>query len=273
MSGDPGRGLYVDSPSNPVVRAFRKLRDAPGRRARGAFLLEGIRLVSEALAADWPIETALYERDRAAEDAALRVLVEHIRGAIPASRRAIEHAADTVNPQGIVAAAQLPRARVSIPDGERLVLVLDGVADPGNAGTLLRSALAAGLRTVLASRGSVDLFSPKVVRSAMGAHFHLALGQELSWNRIRDRLGPDRVIVLAEAGADTRYYEYDWLRPSALVVGSEARGAGEAAAKAAGHRVCVPAGPRVESLNAAVAGSVILFEARRQWDTGGEVAR
>lgn len=260
----------VESPANPLVRRMRELHTAAGRSEHGAFLIEGIRLVAEAVAASWPLLTVLYDSRKAEEDRQLSSLVGQIPGALPASSRAIKHASDTVTPQGIIAEARLPAPAGVVDLAEPLVLVLDELADPGNAGTLLRSALASGVRTVLARKGTVDLFSPKVVRSGMGAHFRLRLGTDLSLQDLIRLLGEGRTTVVAEAGANLLYYRYDWRRPSALIIGGEAHGPSLESRQAASAVISIPLQGGVESLNAAVAGSVIMFEAKRQRDIQGD---
>ncbi len=251
-----------------MVRGLVELHDADGRRAQRAFLVEGVRLVAEALSASWPLGAVLYDEARAREDEVLSRLVARMPGAIPATERALRRAADTVSPQGIVAAARMPEPPLELEQTEQLVVILDRVADPGNAGTLLRSAVGAGVRTVIATRGSVDLFSPKVVRAGMGAHFHLRLVVDTGWEALHGLLGPERTVVLADMRASTPYYRHDWRRPSALVVGGEARGPSPEAEGVATARVAVPVATELESLNAAVAGSIIMFEAKRQRDEG-----
>ena len=268
-SDKSGRAPTIESPSNQTVQMLRELHETGGRREHGAFLVEGTRLVAEAAAASWPLLAVLYDPEKAEEDEGLSSLVAQLPQALPASARAIKHASDTVTPQGIVAAARIPAPPVEVEAREQLVLVLDGVNDPGNAGTLLRSAAGAGVRTVLASRGSADLFGPKVVRGGMGAHFHLRLGGNLTWEAILAKLGQGRALVVAERGAAAPYYEFDWLRLAVLIVGSEARGPSPEARQLATATVSIPLEPEVESLNAAVAGSVILFEAKRQINNHG----
>ncbi len=263
--GEKGRRQQaVASVSNPTVRLLRELHTREGRRKHGAFLIEGTRLVAEAVAASWPLLAVLFDPERASKEPDLDALVDRIPGALGASDRAIKQASDTVTPQGIVAAAKLPAFSGPVHPAEPLVLVMDGIADPGNAGTLLRSALGSGVHTVLSPRGSVDLFAPKVVRSGMGAHFFLRLGTDLGWDELPAILGHDRQVVVAEAQGETPYYSFDWRQPTALIVGGEARGPSPEALKLATSRVSIPLDGRVESLNAAVAGSILLFEASRQ---------
>lgn len=170
---------------------------------------------------------------------------------------------DTVSPQGILAVFPFPEPAPTEGAVVPLVLVLDRIRDPGNLGTLLRAAAGAGVTTVYLSTASVDPFNPKVVRAGMGAHFRVPLrplDEEAAATLRRDV--PLR--VLTAAGAPTPYHAVDWRGPAAVIVGSEADGVGPEVAALATARAGIPLAARVESLNAAVAGAVLLFEAARQ---------
>jgi TrmH family RNA methyltransferase len=180
------------------------------------------------------------------------------RGAWAATDPVLAACSDTETPQGVVAAVPM----LTIPPRPGLILVLDGLRDPGNLGTVLRSAEAAGVGQVLLAPGTVDLYNLKTVRGAMGAHFRLSAAG-LDWPAIGARLA-GRAVWLAEASGDTPYDRVDWLAPSALIVGGEAEGAGAGAAALASGRVSIPMAGGAESLNAAMAATVILFEAARQ---------
>jgi TrmH family RNA methyltransferase len=147
-------------------------------------------------------------------------------------------------------------------------VVIDALQDPGNIGTLLRSSEAAGVGLVLCSRGSADVYSPKVVRAAMGAHFTLPVRADLTWEEIGAELALCPVVYAADAEASMPYYAADWKQPAGLIIGSEAHGLSDEAVVWASHRIAIPMLGRTESLNAAVAGSVILFEALRQRTRG-----
>jgi len=149
------------------------------------------------------------------------------------------------------------------PPKEGILLIVDRLRDPGNLGTILRSAWAAGVGQVVTTKGTVDIYSPKVVRGAMGAHFHLSLAPDKRWEEIEPLL-EERQVLLADARGQVTYHEVDWSRPSALIVGGEAEGASEEAKRLAQKRVYIPMPGGAESLNAAVAASIILFEAARQ---------
>lgn len=255
----------ITSPANPQVKRIRSLAaDRRERRRERMFVLEGVRLVADALQSGARLELALYvpeQLEGTEAGAALLDVLRPLRTAQPASPQALSAAAETVHPQGVVALARWPELAPGRPG---LLLVLDALQDPGNVGTLLRTAEAVGVATVLCSRGTADLFSPKVVRSAMGAHFRLAMEQDLGWEQVGERLALVDHVYAADASARMPYYAADWRQPSALIVGNEAEGLSDAARATASKLITIPMVGRAESLNAAVAGSVILFEALRQ---------
>jgi TrmH family RNA methyltransferase len=251
------------------VKHIRSLAaDRKERRRERMFVLEGVRLVQDALASGAELELALYAPERLAATPEGRALVErlaHMPRSSPASEQVVAAAADTQHPQGVVALARWPAVAPGRPG---LVLVLDGLQDPGNLGTLLRSAEAVGVVEVICAPGTVDAYAPKVVRAAMGAHFRLALAQDLGWEALDEHLALVDHVYAAEAGATMPYYAADWRQPSALMIGNEAGGLSRAAHERATKRIGIPMRGQAESLNAAVAGSVILFEALRQRSLG-----
>jgi TrmH family RNA methyltransferase len=152
-----------------------------------------------------------------------------------------------------------------------LLLVCDAIQDPGNLGTILRAAEAAGVNAVWLSPGCVDPYNPKVVRAAMGAHFRLPIFAESAWEVIPaqlTRLHPSEIgLFAADAGADTPYDAVDWTRPATLIVSNEAHGLSREARHLATQRgglISIPMAGGTESLNAAMSAAIILFEAARQ---------
>lgn len=252
----------IASPSNPIVKVVRRLQAQRRVREReGAFVIEGVRLFEEAARAGVAPRiilhtTGLEARSRAALDA-LAVLGGEVHPVTPSAMAA---ASDTETPSGLLAVVPFP----SFPSFPALsfAVVCDRLADPGNLGTILRTADAAGVEAAYLMPGTVDAYNPKVVRAAMGAHFHLPI-LEATWEELHARLS-GLTVWLAEARDGTRYDQVDWTGPSALIVGSEAEGPSEAARKFAPQRVHIPMPGRAESLNAAVAAGVLLFEAVRQ---------
>lgn len=254
----------ITSTRNPKIQEIRALQGrAKRRREAGAFVIEGVRLAEEALAAAWPVQLALYTADLNARG---RALIKHLRemGAVVEETSPVVMAAasDTPAPQGIL--LQLAQGELPLPAELDLALILDEIRDPGNLGTLLRSAAAAGAGAVLLGPGSVDAFAPKVLRAAMGAHFRLPI-RELDWAAIGSLLkGTGLRVYLADMEAGQAYDQVDLSAQVAFLIGGEAEGPGRAARDLAYDGLYIPMSGETESLNAAIAGSLLLFEAARQ---------
>lgn len=254
----------ITSTSNSKVRLARALHRRRYRYTERRFLVEGVRLLEEVVKAGIPPAFVLYTDELLTAQRGqvlLHDLQELTDDVFQVTDGVLQAAADTVTPQGIVAV--VPFSTPPAPADSTLILVSDGVHDPGNLGTLLRTAQAAGVDHVILAPDTVDPYNPKVVRAGMGAHFRLPMTVVQDWPAIAS-LVSGRSIWLADAAARRAYYDVDWTPPSALVIGGEARGAGPEARRLATGSIAIPMAGGAESLNAAVAASVILFEARRQ---------
>jgi RNA methyltransferase, TrmH family len=239
----------------------RSLARRDRRVAEGAFVVEGRRAVSDALQTGAVPRLLLVRQD---EPESWRDLP--LPATVPArvvERRLFDRLSDVQTPQGILAVFPFPRLARDLDDPTPLVLVVDRLRDPGNLGTLLRSAAGAGVNAVYLSPETVDPWNPKVVRAGMGAHFRLPLIMldVSTLDELRQRL-PRRVV--ANAAAPRPYDASDWTGAAALVIGGEAEGVGPELQAWGTEEVGIPLDHEVESLNAAVAGAVILFEAARQ---------
>lgn len=250
----------ITSLTNERVKLVHTLQtQTRARRKHGMIALEGTRLIRDALERSFVPEFAFVELEHAdptlvtrLEDAGVELLA--------VSPAVLAHISDTQTPQGIVAV--LPMPSVTLPPALTRVLILDAVRDPGNLGTLLRTAAAAGVDAVLLAPDCADVYNPKVLRSGMGAHFRLTFAV-LDWIQIADRC-KSLNIYAADYPGDLRYDLADWRAGWALIIGSEAHGISAAAANLAATRVYIPMAAETESLNAAQAAAVILFEAARQ---------
>ncbi len=255
----------ITSSSNPRIKLIRALQSQ--RRAREserAFVIEGVRLGEEAARAGLAPRLVLYTDDldprgQAALEALTRLGAGEVAAVTPTVMAA---ASDTPTPPGLLAVLSLPPATFSLPPSLSFALILDGIADPGNLGTMLRTALATGVEAVFLMPGTVDAYNPKVVRAALGAHFRLPI-IESDWDDLRQRLA-SLEVWLAEARAGLAYPQVDWRKSCALLIGSEAEGPSAAARQFTVRRVHIPMPGPAESLNAAVAAGVLLFEAARQ---------
>ena len=253
----------ITSAHNPKIQWVRKLQSQPRlRRQEGLFVVEGVRLVEEAVIAGWAAQFVLYTSALNERGHALLTKFAS-RGAVveETTEKVLESASDTRTPQGILAVIE--QRQLDFPGTLDFILIVDGLRDPGNLGTLMRTAAAAGVQAVLLTAGTADPFSPKVVRAAMGAHFRLPL-RSLEWESLNALIPMGMRIYLADAAGGLEYTRVDFTVPLALVVGGEAEGAGTQAAALAENRVHIPMAGEVESLNAAVAAALLLFEARRQ---------
>jgi TrmH family RNA methyltransferase len=261
----------ITSSHNPKVQLVRLLLGRPKeRRAANAFVAEGVRLVEEANHAGWPIRFVLYdetlnERGRSNVES----LKTHGVEAELITTSIMKSLSDTETSQGLLAVLDIPAlySRLSTPDSRLptpdFILIPDQIRDPGNLGTLLRTAAAAGVQAVWIPPETTDPFAPKVVRAGMGAHFRLSI-HSLAWDEIRRLSESAKLKVFLADMAGRSCWESDLRLPLALVIGGEAEGASAPARKLATGTLSIPMPGRAESLNAAAAGAVLMFEVVRQ---------
>lgn len=256
----------ITSSSNPKIQLVRALtRQRKERDAQGLYVAEGVRLIEEALAGNWPIEFILHTNDLSdrgnkltEESSQKNIAVEEI------SITLLKSISATETSQGILAVVR--QKEQLMPENLDFVLIIDALRDPGNLGTILRSAAAAGTQAVLLTPGTTDPFSPKVLRSAMGAHFRLPI-LTMDWKEIGavcTRKNNPLSILVSDAQQGESCFQMDLTRPIALVIGGEAEGITNEARQFASGWIKIPMPGKSESLNAAAAASILLFEAVRQ---------
>jgi len=255
---------YITSLQNERVKLAHALQtQSKARRKEGKMALEGVRLVQDALNRGLQPDFILYDPDAVQQEALTLNSPPSGRGTsgiFPVTPEIIRYLTDTEAPQGVIGI--FPIQPPLLPEPLSRILILDAIGDPGNMGAILRSAAAAGVEAVLLAPGSVDAYNPKVLRAGMGAHFRMPI-LDAPW----DRIGAycyHLQLYLADMTGDVTYDQADWRAPHALIIGSEAHGESEQAAKLAAQRVYIPMAAETESLNAAVAAAIILFEAARQ---------
>lgn len=274
----------ITSLANPRIARVRDLQTVRGRKKSGLLLMEGPHLCAALLASELSPQAIYFQPELLGRTPQGRDLLASLLHVPPAwsqvalfevDERVAEALGDTHTSQGIVCvvSAQLfePQRLLArrVRDRRPALLILDDLADPGNLGTLLRTALAANVAEVLLTARCVDCYSPKVVRAAAGAHLALPVWTDLSWSAIAERIarhngaGSER-IFLAEASGAQPYYTVDLARPFALIIGNEAHGPSQQASTLAGRTLSIPLSNGVESLNAAMAAGIMLFESVRQ---------
>ncbi len=256
----------IDNPRSPRVRAVAKLAKRSAREETGLFLVEGPQAVSEALAfhprevVELFMTANVVDRHaslvRAAGEAGLEVQT--------VTEAVLEAMADTVTPQGVLATCrQLPTTVAELlARGPRLVAILEEVRDPGNAGTIIRAADAAGADGVILTGNSVDAYNPKVVRSTTGSIFHVPVAQNGTLDAALHAVRAAGLQVLAAdvKGADLPRVRDRLGEPTAWVFGNEAHGLADEQLRLADRVVKLPIYGRAESLNLATAASVCLYE-------------
>jgi TrmH family RNA methyltransferase len=277
-SSDPAP--LISSRRNPLVRQLRQLHEGRSRREQGLLLVEGTHLLQEVIRLGrTPCHLLATEAWMETHSQLLHALPPGCR-LQRVSDDVLQSVASTQHPDGVVATLEPPAIATGF--GEGLAeeagsqqgrsmgfwLVLDTIQDPGNLGTLMRTALAAGVRSLWLADGA-DPFQPKVLRASAGAALALPL-----WRGRRAEL-VERLAGLRQAGVQVLatlppeqggqpYWQLDWTAPTVLMLGSEGAGLAEELRALASHRVTVPHGPAVESLNVAVAAAPLLLERQRQ---------
>lgn len=267
-------GEQIESADNQKIKRAASLKTRKGREKEGAFLVEGIRLVEMAEESDWQIAygfftNALQNKERGAK------LLETLKARCPlyeVSEALFHKVSATDSPQGIALIMQKKHTDLTalpVPQKESLYVVMDGVQDPGNAGTVIRTADAVGADGVILLRGTVDLFSDKTVRSTMGSLFHLPIctGVERE-NLLSFCMG--RGIALYAAALDRAakpHFAQVLNRSCAIVLGNEGSGVSAPLLERAEH-LYIPMYGAAESLNVGISAAVILYEALRQRQFG-----
>ena len=253
--------------------AIRSLHRRKSRREQGAFLIEGVRLVRDAIAAQAVVRRVILCPEFLGESAS--AIREEMAGAVGASHMlavtpaVMRSLADTDTPQGLLAVVDLPATPLPIFDARvGFVLILDGVRDPGNVGTLIRAAAAANCDAVITVAGSADAFAPKVVRSAMGAHFRVPVVTEIGWEIIGPALADLPTVCGADGTSPLRYDAVDWMPGCAIIIGNEDHGLSADARRWCKETACIPMARGVESLNASLSGAIMLYEVVRQRRSG-----
>ena len=257
----------ISSIQNPKIKLVRGLlATRKEREENGSFIIEGVRLAEEAIRAGLHPTLILFSSQLSARGhKILHNLADQNCEIEEIAPELMDRISDTQTSQGILMV--LPALKTFPGNSHTFVLALDKVRDPGNMGTLLRSAAALGVEAVILTPGSADPYSPKVLRSAMGAHFKLTIST-MSPDEIhrycKTANTPALDILLADSEKGKVCWEENLTRPLCMVIGGEAAGAGEDLRKIVDDSVRIPMLDSTESYNAAVAGSILMYEAYRQ---------
>ncbi|UNC92647.1 TrmH family RNA methyltransferase [Candidatus Contubernalis alkaliaceticus] len=262
----------ITSRQNPEVKLYTSLLKKKYRDKMGLIPLEGVRLIREALSCGIEFTSVLYSEELL-KGLKGRELLQSISIGNPGvktvyiAKGLLRETADTENPQGILAVVKKPDYNLSqISETEKpLVMVISGLQDPGNLGSMIRTASAACVSGVIVSRGTVDIFNPKTLRGTMGAIFHLPVIVIKDAMSIINYLRHCNIkIVVTDLEAEANCFQGDLTGPTAVVFGSEAFGVSDEFKVEADLRLKIPLLGAAESLNVSVSAGIIIYEAVRQ---------
>lgn len=255
----------LTSLQNPLIKQIRKLHQAKERHQQQLFLLEGTHLLMEACAVGYPLMTVCCTPEWQQRHQQLWAeACQRAERAELVSPEVVKAIATTVHPDGVVATAP----RLSIPQplfSTSLALGLETVQDPGNLGTIIRAAAAAGSTGLWLTADSVDLDHPKVLRASAGQWFRLPMAVSSDLSAIARQCQQQGMQILATVpNAELTYWDIDLRLPTLILLGNEGAGLSPELVALADRQVKIPLSPGVESLNVAIAAALMLYEAQRQ---------
>jgi TrmH family RNA methyltransferase len=248
----------LNSLKNETVKKAASLKQKKFRQREGLFIVEGTRAVDEVRHSDWDIAAYFFiELPEGWEEEAASSTIPYYQ----VSQAVMEKITATENPQPLAVLVRINEARLDdFQPRDGLVLVLDEIRDPGNVGTMIRTACAAGAKGVILLRDSVDLYNPKVVRSTMGNLFHLPVFSGVSEEELLAWAGKNNwSLVATDLKKAVELPDFVWPQKTLLLMGSEAEGVSESLLEKAGVRLRIPMYGPAESLNVAVAAGILLF--------------
>lgn len=261
----------ITSKSNPKIKEIRSLKHAKHRHARGEYFIEGVRLLEEALRQALPVRKVVYSPKLEEAQRGAALLSSARKKISPAewlyvSEEVMGSISDTQNHQGILAIlGKREYSWEELGKREGMVLLLSGLQDPGNLGTIFRVAEAGGGAGLILTKGSIDPYSPKVVRASMGSIFRLPLLVNQDPHDSLKVLRSKGYKIWATAGyGGTSVWEADLTRPSAVIFGQEGAGIPEDLMEEADGLLTIPMTPLAESLNVAMAAGLVIYERFRQ---------
>lgn len=235
------------------------------RRAEQKYLIEGIRLCEEALKSSDTLEQLIFCRESIARNTRLETLYQTaLAQRIPIQQtdwRAFKHMSDTDTPQGVLGVVSMPTYdRKAVLNTHGPFLILDRVSDPGNLGVIMRTAEAAGCKGIFLTRGSVEVYNPKVVRATMGTIFRLPVFPLQDGPALLHQLRQRNIQIIAAHTSGISFQNLQTQTPVALLLGNEAFGIDPALLALSDHTVTIPMAAPVESLNIAVASGILLYQ-------------
>ena len=255
----------LTSIKNPLIKQVRKLHRSKERQKQNLLLIEGTNLIEAACQADYKLDTIFYtERWRSHHQSLFSTAIEQEIRTQLVAQEVLDAIATTVNPDGVVAIANRVATKQA-PKLQRLGIALERLQDPGNLGTIIRTAAATGIDGMWLGSDSVDYYSPKVLRSSAGQWFKVPVvtNGDLS-ELVREQQQQGVQVIATTSQATKSYWEIDFNCPTLILLGNEGAGLSTELIEAADIQIKIPLANQVESLNVAIASALLLYEAQRQ---------
>jgi len=254
----------IESKDNLIIKEVKKLHKRKSRIEKGQFIIEGFRFVEEALKSSFKVEylfisesalnkyNSLNIKDFITEETKVYVVKNNI----------IKELCETDNPQGIVAVVW--NKKIELTDSVGFYILVDKIQDPGNLGTIIRSAHASGALGVITTKGTVDVYNDKALRSTMGSIFNISVKEDVEFH-ITNKLKENGFkFIVSSLDTEKNFYNIDLKGKVVICVGNEGNGISEEVYCLADEKVKIPMPGGAESLNAAVAASIMMYEVVRQ---------
>lgn len=260
----------INSLNNKYVKQVRMLSKRKQRWKDKQFVIDGIRAVKDALISQANIEFVLFSadvRDRYGATSLIDACLEKGLKVFEVDKRTMNDVTDTESPQGIMAVVnfEVSHNEINLKDEANFVVILDRVQDPGNMGAIIRTADAFGVDTIVITKGCVDLYNPKTIRSTMGSVFHTDITFYDDNEKLIHDLKKKTVNIMSTTlNADYPCYSADFKESIALIIGNEGSGVCDYFVEACDYTINIPMQGKAESLNAAIASSVVMYEVSRQ---------
>ena len=252
----------ITSKDNEIIKNIRKLKEKKYRDLSNSYIIEGIKLIKEAIVESKQIKQIIVCEENINNGGIDQKLLYEIAKyeCIYVTKKIFSLISDVQNPQGIMAVIEKQNSEDNIDYKEDVIVVLDGIQDPGNLGTILRTIDSVGLKQVIVSKETADAYNPKVVRSTMGAIFRVIIIESDNLIETLKNLKKHKYKVMATSlETNNNIYDVDYNK-KVIVIGNEANGVSQEILDFADEKIKIPMLGRTESLNASVATSIILYE-------------
>ena len=257
--------MLITSKDNDFIKHLKKLKDKKYREEYGEFIVEGIKMIQEAIDEKAIIKDIIVCDDCKNQEYFSKEFLYEIAkyNCIYVTEKVFLQITDVTNPQGILAVIDRKKIDSDINYDSDLFLILDNIQDPGNMGTILRTADSINLKQIIVAKGTADIYNPKVVRSTMGAIFRVKVIEIEDLTKVVNEMKKRKIKVYAtDLATNSSIYDVDY-KKSAIIIGNEANGVSKQLLDLADQKIKIPMIGKTESLNAAVATGIILYEAVR----------